>query len=163
MRSAIGAALGPLVTLVCADAAPAHAAISTAKMRFSILLSLCGKRCQKVSVPTGSGRHGPHGGATDVPQNKNPAYAGFRRAKRTIALLAPCTDDFDLDAAVLGAALARLFVGDGLLLALAFGVYAVRLDALRYKIGLHRFGAPYRELLVVGVAADRVGVADRDH
>ena len=58
---------------------------------------------------------------------------------------------------------AVLLLGDGLLLALALGVDAVRLDALRHQVGLDRFGAAHRQPLVVGVGADRVGVADGDH
>ena len=37
------------------------------------------------------------------------------------------------------------------------------LDALRHQVGLDRLGAAHRQRLVVGVGADRVGVADRDH
>src|SRR5690606_25258617 len=53
-------------------------------------------------------------------------------------------------------------VGDGLLLALAFGVDTVLLDALGHQVGLDGFGAAHGQALVVGVSAHGVGVADGD-
>src|SRR5439155_833676 len=106
-------------------------------------------------------------------QIKRPAGAGLAGAGEGLRL--PRADDLDLDAAirrqaghqllvaaVLGAHLLAPVAGHGLLLALALGVDAVRLDALRHQIGLDRFGAAHRQLLVVGVRADRIGMADGD-
>src|SRR5262249_14029660 len=45
----------------------------------------------------------------------------------------------------------------------AFGVDAARGDALAHEVGLHRFGAAHRELHVVSLAAEAIGVPDRDH
>src|SRR5438067_12929656 len=137
--------------------------MSTAKMRFSILVSLW-KTLQKLPCQPDQGGMVHSEEQTACRTSTDPAEAGSVRLQRTIAvLLAARADDFELDAAVLGAALARLVVGDGLLLALAFGVDAVRLDALGDEVRLYRLGAAHGELLVVGVAADRVGVADGDH
>src|SRR6478672_8712538 len=69
---------------------------------------------------------------------------------------------FDFDAAVLRAAGIGLVVGHWLLLALAFGVDAVRFHAFALQISLDRFSAADRQLLVVGVGAFGVGVADGD-
>src|SRR5438093_11635950 len=96
-------------------------------------------------------------------KTKTPPKRGSVGQGGLLTLLAASADDFYFDAAVLGAAFAGLVVGDRLLLALALGVDAVGLDALRDEIGLDRFGAAPRALLVVGVAADRIGVADGDH
>src|SRR5690606_14287428 len=99
---------------------------------------------------------------------KNPAEAGFRsrpagRAGRTTRSATRArADALDLDATVLRAALAGAVVGDGLLLALAFGVDPVGLDALADQVGLDRFGTTNRQLLVVGIGTDTVGVTDGD-
>ena len=55
-------------------------------------------------------------------------------------LLRAGTDHFDLGTAILRLAFLGLVVGHGLLLALAFGVDAVLLDALGHQIGLDGFG-----------------------
>src|SRR5512145_39135 len=85
------------------------------------------------------------------------ARASVRRIRRS--LLGAGTDDLDLDAAVLRLAFLGLVVGHGLLLALAFGVHAVLLDALARQVVLDGVGTAHRELLVERVAAVAVGVA----
>src|SRR5678815_2058785 len=93
-------------------------------------------------------------------QRKSPAERGF--SDQRSVLLGARTDHFDFHATVLRAAFGGLVVRDRLLLALAFGVDAVLLDALARQVGLDGFGTTNRQRLVVGVATDRVGVADGD-
>ena len=78
-------------------------------------------------------------------------------------------DDFDVNATVrlqasnnLGAlrSLALIGLGDRLLAALAFGVDAVGRNTLGNQVVLDRSGTLLGQLLVVGVAADAVGVTD---
>ena len=96
-------------------------------------------------------------------KTKSPAERGFSMQQREVERTSAAgADHFDFHATVLRAAFGGLVVGDGLLLALAFGVDAVLLDALADQVGLDGFGAADRQLLVVGVGADRVGVADGD-
>src|SRR3954470_23939410 len=95
-------------------------------------------------------------------KNKTPPKRGFDVALQRRSGTTAGADDFDFHATVLRAAFGGLVVGHGLLLALAFGVHAVLLDALAGEVVLHRLGATHRQLLVVGVATDRVGVADGD-
>jgi len=80
-------------------------------------------------------------------------------------------DDFDFDATVrLQAsdgllalrALALVSLGHGLLLALAFGVDAVGFHALADQVFLDGGSALLGQLLVVGIGAEAVGVADGD-
>src|SRR5260221_14215223 len=96
-------------------------------------------------------------------KTKTPPKRGSVGHDGLLTLLAAGTDHFDLDAAVLGAAFAGLVVRDRLLLALALGVDAGWLDGLRHEVGLYPLGAAHREVLVLGVAADRIGMADCDH
>src|SRR5262245_1431923 len=107
-------------------------------------------------------------------QTKNPAAAGFL-VIAAVRLRGARAGDFDLDAAVGREAFDQLRVlaivahalalvaAHRLLLALAFGVDAVLLRAFRGEVGLHGVGAAHRQALVVRVAAEAVGVADRDH
>src|SRR5437879_5389973 len=88
---------------------------------------------------------------------------------RSALLLYGGTDGFGLDAAVrleardqLLGLLVALALLDRLALALALGVDPARRDAFADEIGLHRVGAAHRQLHVVGVAADAIGVPDRD-
>src|SRR5437879_2469833 len=88
---------------------------------------------------------------------------------RSALLLYGGTDGFAFDAAVrleagdqLLGLLVALALLDRLALALALGVDPARRDALADEIGLHRVGAAHRQLHVVGVAADAIGVPDRD-
>ena len=111
-------------------------------------LQLCG-------VCVAGGCHGV------LDQKKSPAFAGLLSGAALLRLAR--ADDFDFHAAVLGAAFLGLVARDRLLLAFAFGVDAVRLDALAHQVGLDGFGAADGELLVVRIGADRVGVADGDH
>ena len=82
-------------------------------------------------------------------------------------------DDFDLDAtirlqafdkllvlAVFGAHLLALVASDRLLFALAFGIDATGFEALADDVFLYRRGALVRQLLVVAVRADAVGMTD---
>src|SRR5690606_8959667 len=83
------------------------------------------------------------------------------------------TDDFHFDATIRlqagdlrGAAtdVVALVAGDRLGFALAFGVDAVRIDALRDQVGLDGGGATLGQTLVVGGGTEAVGVADgEDH
>src|SRR6202165_2682725 len=100
---------------------------------------------------------------------KKPAGAGFMETAKpfgsaAFALLASGAraDHFDFHAAILRAAFGGLVVGDRLLLALAFRVDTVGFDALGRQVGLDRLGTPDRQLVVVRVATDAVGVADGD-
>src|SRR5207244_12993158 len=95
-------------------------------------------------------------------KTKTPPKRGSIGQNGLLTLLPARADDLYLPATVLGAAFAGLVVRVRLLLALSLRVYTVGLDALGDEVGLDRFGAAHRELLVVGVATDRVGVADRD-
>jgi hypothetical protein len=72
---------------------------------------------------------------------KTPSGVFHSADSRILLLGAAGTDDFDFHAAVLGAAGCGLVVGDRLLLALAFGVDAVRFHALALQVGLDGFGA----------------------
>src|SRR5207247_5554364 len=65
----------------------------------------------------------------------------------------------DLDPPVLGAAGLGLVARDRLRLAPALHADAGRVDALRDQVVPHCLRAPLGELLVVGVRADRLGVA----
>jgi hypothetical protein len=67
--------------------------------------------------------------------NKKPRLGGVFEVKPKGSLLGAGTDHFDLDAAVLHLAFLRLVVSHRLLLALAFGVDAVLLDALAGQVG----------------------------
>src|SRR5436309_15572537 len=100
-------------------------------------------------------------------QIKSPAGAGLAGAGEGLRL--PRADDLDLDAAirrqaghqllvaaVLGAHLLAPVAGHGLLLALALGVDAVRLDALRQQLGIDCFGESHRQLMIVCVRVVRI-------
>src|SRR5246127_5997266 len=100
---------------------------------------------------------------------KKPAGAGFKESAKPVgsaafALLASGAraDHFDFDAAILRAAFSGLVVGDRLLLALAFRVDTVGFDTLGRQVGLDRLGATDRQLVVVRIGADAVGVAGGD-
>ena len=77
-------------------------------------------------------------------------------------LLGACTNHFNFNAAVFGAAVFGLVVGNRLLLALAFGINTILFNALGHQIGLDGFGTLDRQLLVVSIGANRVSVADGD-
>src|SRR5690606_20363578 len=94
---------------------------------------------------------------------KRPRRAGpFVSFTRSVSAVGAGAHHFDFHAAVLRAAFGGAVVGHGLLLALAFGVHAVALDALGDQVGLHGFGTADRQALVVGIGADGVGVAHGD-
>src|SRR5450830_865483 len=73
-------------------------------------------------------------------------------------LIGASTNHFDFHTTVLGTAFFGLVVSYRLLLALAFGIDPIFLDALGHQISLDRFCATDRQLLVVSIAADRVGM-----
>jgi hypothetical protein len=86
------------------------------------------------------------------PPKKKPRRAGlFIPAEAP--LLRAGTDHFDLHATVLRAAFGGLVVGDRLLLALAFGVDPVLLDALARQVRLDGFGTTDRQVLVVRIGS----------
>src|SRR5688572_15922629 len=68
------------------------------------------------------------------------------------------TDD-ELDAAILLAASRRCVAGHRTALTEAFCIHSGRRDLLLHEIRTDRFGAAFREALVVVVAADAVGVS----
>ena len=95
-------------------------------------------------------------------KKKTPPKRGFRKGPKTDYLLARVPTTSISTRRFFACAFFGLVVGHRLLLALAFGVDAVLLDALADQISLHGFGTTHRQLLVVGVVADRVGVTDGD-
>ena len=120
-------------------------------------------------VGLGSGVHGFMFGCLEHYRQKKALLAqGFPEARHDYFFV-PITSistrrsgcRHSMSALVLLVALA-LVAGDGLLLALAFGVDAVGFDALAHQVVLDRSGALLGELLVVRVGADAVGVADGD-
>src|SRR6185503_10482233 len=93
--------------------------------------------------------------------NKKPRRSGvFCRGGGSLLLHAL---ELDVHAAVLLAAFRGLVGRHGLGLALADRGDLRGRDALAHQVRLHRGSATLRELLVVRVAADRIGVAGGDH
>src|SRR6185436_14597008 len=101
------------------------------------------------------------GGLSARTPTKNPAGAGFS-AGSWWRLLAHALE-LDVHAAVLLAAFRGLVGRNRLRLALADGGDLRGRDALAHQVLLDGHRAALGELLVVGVAADRVRVAGGDH
>src|SRR5512134_605040 len=164
-RRAIASARMPPPQPTSSTAAPASSAWRAIHSRRSGLMSWSGR-----NSPAGSHQRwaselnfSSSAGSTFTELLKQkPRQSGVLNVEAKLSVPARA-NDLDLDAAVLRAALARLIVGDRLLLAFALGVDAVALNTFGHEVGLHRFGAPHRQALVVLVGADPVGVPNSDH
>src|SRR5579862_4304167 len=109
------------------------------------------------------GRDAPLAAAGDSVLERTTAGQSGRPARPSILTPFPSLVFRDLDAPVLRSSFLRLVAGDRLGLAPALGRDAARLDALVLHVVGDRLRAPLRQLLVVGVGADRVGVALDQH
>ena len=73
------------------------------------------------------------------------------------------TYDFNVNAAIFCTTFGGLVACNGLGLAFAFGEDAISRYTFGYQEGFDGIGAAHGQLLVVGIGADRVGVASSDH
>jgi len=88
---------------------------------------------------------------------------GCRALGPAASALMLAADHFDFHAAVLRAAFAGLVAGNGLALALALDEDTIGRQAFRDEEGFHGICTAQRELDVVRVSADRIGVTGCDH
>ena len=94
-------------------------------------------------------------------QKKAPALAGA--ILTGYCLFFAVAHDFNVNAAIFCTAFGGLVACDWLGLTFAFGKDTISRYAFGYQEGFDGIGAAHGQLLVVGIGADRVGVASSDH